>query len=181
MKLLRKAGAIFNSVNNRLIYGVIALIVFSWLAVCFHVFFRYFLRSPFSWTVEIVSYTLLWMTFLGAAWLLRSEGHVRLDVVVNQLSPRAQAIINFITSIVGAVTCLFLTYYGALTTWVCWKDPVVNGRVPPHLECGHPTQAQFRAGLDLLSGGQSPCRNGRSKADLSRRASTAFLPHILYL
>ena len=125
MKLLRKAGAIFDGIINRLSYLAIALLVFSWLAVCFHVLFRYFLRQPFKWTVEVSGYTLLWITFLGATWLLKREGHVRLDIVLNRLNPRARALLNVITSIIGAVVCLVIAYYGGVATWDAWIRGVV--------------------------------------------------------
>ena len=42
------------------------------LVVCAEVLLRYGFNSPISWVVEISEYALLWITFLGAAWVLRA-------------------------------------------------------------------------------------------------------------
>ncbi len=68
------------------------------------------------WVLEGTEYALLYITFLVAAWLLKKEGHVKVDIVLNQLGPRARAILNFATSIILAVLCLLLVWYGAQST-----------------------------------------------------------------
>ena len=49
---------------------------------------RYFLNRPLVWVLELTEYALLWVTFLGAAWLLRQGGHVQVDVIVDFMSRR---------------------------------------------------------------------------------------------
>ncbi|GAH24314.1 unnamed protein product, partial [marine sediment metagenome] len=61
--------------------------------------FNYSIR----WVLEISEVSLLFITFMGAAWLLRREGHVSLDLLVPRLKPKTQTIINVTTSIVGAI------------------------------------------------------------------------------
>ena len=93
------------------------LIIFVMLAIGVDVVMRYFFGSPMLWVQEIAEYNLVYMTFLATAWLLGKEGHVKLDVFLNQLGPRIQLIFNVITSFVGAIICAILTWFGAEVVW----------------------------------------------------------------
>ena len=97
-----------------LIAGV--LLIFLMLSVTLEVALRYFLGRPTSWVMEICGYILLYIPFLVAAWILRRDGHVRMDLVIGTLSPKVQSLVNAITSFVSAVICLLLTWYGIKAT-----------------------------------------------------------------
>lgn len=116
MKRQGKITAIFDQTLNLLAILAVVLIVFIMLAVGTDVVMRYFFSKPMIWVGEISEYSLLFITFLGAAWLLRNEGHVRMDLVLNRLGPRAQAVLNLITSIISAIVCLIIVFYSARAT-----------------------------------------------------------------
>ena len=117
MKSLTKIIAIFDRLIDVLVFLACVLLICATLLVGADVVLRYFLGRPIVWSVEITEYSLLYIAFLGAAWLLKKEGHVRVDVVLNQLNPRNQALLNTITSIFGAMVCLVIAWYSAETTW----------------------------------------------------------------
>lgn len=117
MKLLVRAGAIFDHINGSLFWLAAILVVFAEFAVCYDVVMRYFLNRPTMWVGEITANILVWFTFLGTAWLLRNEGHVKIDVLVTQLRPRVQAIINSITYILCAIACLAVAWYAGQVVW----------------------------------------------------------------
>ena len=117
MKLLAKASAIFDRVIDFLVFLACLLLMFAVVMVGLDVALRYFFGRPIIWAVEITEYSLLYIAFLGAAWLLKKEGHVRVDVVLNLLNPRNQTLVNIITSILGAMVCLVIAWYGAEITW----------------------------------------------------------------
>jgi TRAP-type C4-dicarboxylate transport system permease small subunit len=117
MKLLAKATAIFDGTINLLADLASVLIILMMLGISTDVAMRYFFVRPISWMVEIAEHSLLFVTFLGAAWVLKGEGHVKMDIVLNRLKPGTQALLNMITSILGAIICLFLVWYGAQVTW----------------------------------------------------------------
>ncbi|MBW1774752.1 MAG: TRAP transporter small permease, partial [Deltaproteobacteria bacterium] len=68
------------------------LLLFMMLSVTLEVGLRYFLGRPTSWVVEICGYILLYIPFLVAAWVLRREKHVKMDLVLGMLSPKAQSL-----------------------------------------------------------------------------------------
>ena len=117
MKLLSKLSVFFDRTLDFLYLLTAIFIAFVALSIGLEVFMRYFLEHPLFWVVEISEYSLLYITFLGTAWLLRKEGHVSMDFVVNRLNPRKAALLNIITSILGTIVCLFLIWYGTQITW----------------------------------------------------------------
>lgn len=117
MKLLRKKNSIFDLILDSLAFVGGALLILAMLAVSYDVVMRYFLHRPSLWIFEMTEYSLLYMTFLGTAWVLKKERHVRMDLVLNRLNPRSQALANVLTSIVGAIICLVIAGYGAKVTW----------------------------------------------------------------
>ncbi|MBU4278252.1 MAG: TRAP transporter small permease [Proteobacteria bacterium] len=92
------------------------IFLFMMVAVCVDVIMRYWFQSPMGWVVEVCEYLLLYVTFLGAAWLLRKHGHVRVDLVYFYLSERSIARLKFITAIVGTVACAILFIIGCQST-----------------------------------------------------------------
>lgn len=117
MKLATRVAAIFDRALNLLAALAIVIIVVAFLSILTEVVARYFLNRPQVWVVEITEYGLLFVTFLSAAWLLKKDGHVKMDILINRLHPRNKAVINFITAILGAVTCLVIVWASAATAW----------------------------------------------------------------
>ena len=102
-----------------------ALFVFSWLSVCAEVIFRYFLGRPLIWVVEITEYILVQVTFLGGAWLLKREGHVSVDLVISALKPKTRALVHLITSTLGILICLILTWYSWVATLGTFRQGLI--------------------------------------------------------
>jgi TRAP-type C4-dicarboxylate transport system permease small subunit len=97
----------------------LSLVIF--FSTCIELFMRYFFNRPQIWAVEVTEYTMLYITFLGAAWLLREEGHVKIDLLLSFLAPRSQAFLNSITSLLGAVVCSVIAFYGSWSTWLHYQ------------------------------------------------------------
>ncbi|BEQ13790.1 TRAP transporter small permease [Desulfoferula mesophila] len=92
------------------------IFLFMMVAVCVDVIMRYWFQSPMGWVVEVCEYLLLYVTFLGAAWLLRKNGHVRVDLVYFYLSERSIARLKYLTAIAGTVACAVLFVVGCQAT-----------------------------------------------------------------
>ncbi len=82
---------------------------------------RYVFNYAFSWTEEVVRYSIVWLVFLGGSIAARRGAHIAMDIVVVYLPPRAKL---FFMGVATALTCLFtvvMTYYGVLLTWSIWN------------------------------------------------------------
>ena len=93
-----------------------AIFVALTLSICAEVLMRYGFDRPISWVVEISEYALLWITFLGAPYVLREGGHVRVDILMQHLSPAGLRFCGLLASASGAVSMLALGVFGTHVT-----------------------------------------------------------------
>ena len=117
MKLLTKSAAVFDYIIGSLTYLAAAILTFIMLAVCWDVISRAVAGQPLKWVLEFSEYSLLYITFLCTAWVLKNERHVIVDIGLNQLNPKPRAVFNVATSILGVIICAFLTWYGWDVSW----------------------------------------------------------------
>jgi C4-dicarboxylate transporter DctQ subunit len=100
---------------NTILAGISGFIViFIMLVVSADVSLRYFFNDPIIWAPEITEVLLLYLAFLGAAWLLKEDGHVRVDIVLVRVSRRVRASLYLISGIVGVIVCAILVWQGIL-------------------------------------------------------------------
>ena len=116
MKVTEIVWAIFDKIVTALMVLGAALILLDTLAVSFDVILRYSLGLTWTGLFEITEYSLLWITFLSAAWILKIDGHIRVDLLLDRLSPRRKAITNSVASIICLILLGILTWYSARLT-----------------------------------------------------------------
>jgi len=129
MKLLKRAGVIFDHINNVLFWLAAILLIFSLFSVCFEVFMRYVLNQPTIWAVELTEHALVWITFLGTTWLLKRDGHVGIDFLVIRLKPKAQIILNSFNSVLCAIICGIVGCYSVLVVWYQFREGLTTPSV----------------------------------------------------
>lgn len=126
-KSLPKASSLFDCILNALLFLGSTLLAFLMLAVCWDVIARTAVGKPLTWVLEFTEYGLLYVTFLCAAWVLKNEGHVTNDLFLARLDPKKRALFDTVTSVSGAIICLFLTWFGAIVSW----DKLQSGAYQP--------------------------------------------------
>ena len=117
MKPQKIVASFFDRTISFFFFLSAVFLIFLMVAVTTEVVARYFFNRPQMWVVESCEDSLLYITFLGTAWLLRKEGHVKIDIVTNRLNPRTDAVVHTITSLMGVVISLIIAWYGVLVTW----------------------------------------------------------------
>ncbi|MEO8717277.1 MAG: TRAP transporter small permease [Burkholderiales bacterium] len=85
--------------------------------VCMDVAARTFRLFATPWTLDISEYMLYAITFLGAPWVLREDGHIAIEIFVEQLAPRARRAPRRARDALGAVICAVLLYYAGRAFW----------------------------------------------------------------
>ena len=73
------------------------------------------LGSPI-WIFQFNEYALLWVTFLGTAWLLAEDKHVQISLFTNILGEKANKTLEIVHSIVGFGLCGVFAWYGFYST-----------------------------------------------------------------
>jgi C4-dicarboxylate transporter DctQ subunit len=121
MKVLGLLGRIYDRVNKILMALATLLVVFMVVSITIDVIGRFFFNSPLFWEAEINENAILFMTFFAAAWVLKQDGHVNVELVTGRLRERPRNILLLVNSIIGIVICLIVTYYGIQLTY---KDAV---------------------------------------------------------
>jgi len=94
-----------------------AMLIFQVVSVSVDVTLRYFFDLSYSWIVSINEWSLVYIAFLGAAWLEREGGHTRDDSIIGFLGPWAQQSSEWIGWMIGVGVCAFLVWYGFKVTW----------------------------------------------------------------
>ena len=101
------------------------------LIITYEVIVRYCFNRPTIWTVDFTDYIMLYTTFFASAWLLKHEGHVRLTLVAEHLSPRSQKVLEVITSFISALVCAFIIWYGVRDCWDAVENSITLPRPIP--------------------------------------------------
>ncbi|MDA8125181.1 MAG: TRAP transporter small permease [Deltaproteobacteria bacterium] len=119
-KAADKIAARFDLVIDRILtaFMVIAgvLCILMMLGISVEVVTRYFWNIPILGMLEASEMAMLYIAFLSAAWVLKKEAHVNMDLINSYLPPRALAILNVLLSLVGAAIAFVLLWYGAKVT-----------------------------------------------------------------
>jgi len=105
------------------------LLLFVTFSITFNIFARYLGFGGIIWGVQFTEYSLLWMTLLGAAWVLQHDRHVCVDLVTNRLGPQTKAYLAVVHSVMGTVLCAVLCWYGTIVTWGQYQRGVTDIQV----------------------------------------------------
>jgi len=92
---------------------IIVMMAMMTILVFLQVLFRYLFNTPLGWSEEIARFAFVWLSFLGAATLVRSDGHIRVSVFVDQL-PDAGWIAARVLQYAGVLLCIAIFLIGGL-------------------------------------------------------------------
>jgi TRAP-type C4-dicarboxylate transport system permease small subunit len=127
-KRTNRLDASIEVVNTLMAVVAAAMIIFMMFAICYAVLTRFLWNQPIPWVVEISSYLMLYITFLGVAWLQGKNGHVRIDLFTSKVGPRTTALLDVFTSLGGLAVGLVLAWKGtAVTIDYFQRDVIVIG------------------------------------------------------
>ena len=76
---------------------------------------RYVFNNPLTWGEELIVALLTWMVFLGAAAAVRSQMHIRIDVVAPLLRRPKFYWLNTLTLLIGIAIILTMI-------WACYEQ-----------------------------------------------------------
>ncbi|MEO1017854.1 MAG: TRAP transporter small permease [Pseudomonadota bacterium] len=72
---------------------------------------RYVIGEPFVWTEELSSHLLIWLTYLGATGVHRSQGHIRVELLQDLVAPETYRWFQLVFDLL-ILACLLLLAYG---------------------------------------------------------------------
>ncbi len=133
MNFLGRLGRLFDQLNLLMVIITSALVVGLTLMVGADITLRYAFNKPLAWVKETSEYILVALGFLTAAWILKDDGHVTMDLVTAKMSPRMHAMVNIITSIISAILVSITTWFSIRITLDFYRSGIVAPTVlePP--------------------------------------------------
>jgi len=104
------------------LFGVlaIAILVAAGILICVDVLMRYGLNRPILGGIEIIEYALVYIAFLGASWAVPRGAHIDIDIFVQAMSKPWQRICALLSNLISLGVAVFLTIFGATTTWTAY-------------------------------------------------------------
>lgn len=117
--LIRKLNAV-----SRLFSGVLLLIMT--LALFVNIVARNFFGYSYVGTEALGTYLMVWLTFIGAAFIVPTHGHVAVDLLLRAAGPRLMRVVVIITTTVGMVTAVYMAVIGTQLTLFIFRSGQVE-------------------------------------------------------
>ena len=92
----------------------LALLAFFILtfSVVYEVVARSILNKPTIWSLEIVTYMISCVAFLGSAYVLRANKHLEVNLLTNILPKKLKLYLNLFSNLISMLFCIFVFFYG---------------------------------------------------------------------
>lgn len=91
----------------------LCFLIICWVCIIFgQVIARYIFRAPPFWTEELARYMFTWLCFLGAAYVLKSQGNMTLMFIYKTLPPRFLSLHKQLVNLLILFAIIIYVYYG---------------------------------------------------------------------
>lgn len=109
---------------------VAAIMMFAMIImVSYSVIGRKFFGTPGAWAVELSEYIMLYLAFLLAPWVLRRNGHVRVDILYSRLSGKARLFFDLAIGVLATLACLVLFWFSLEVAIESYERNVILRRI----------------------------------------------------
>lgn len=92
------------------------IIVFITLSIGYSILSRATGLPSIVWVIQFNEYGLLWMTFLGTAWLLARKKHISVHIILQHLSEKNKKRFAVVHALMGIILCGLFCWFTAFTT-----------------------------------------------------------------
>lgn len=119
----------FEGLARWMAYLAAGLILAMSLWITYDVLSRYFFDAASPWAFDLSEYALVWITFLAAPWVLLQDRHVRIDILVDVLPPRAQRAMGALVSAVAIFICGVLAWRTGTAAIEYYQNDIMMARI----------------------------------------------------
>jgi len=110
-------------------YAAAILIFTMSFWITYDVLGRWLLGLGSPWAFDLSEYSLVWMTFLAAPWILHRDGHVRIEIVLDAVGPRVQRVLGVVVTVIAFVACAILTWRTGIAAIEYYQNDVMMARI----------------------------------------------------
>lgn len=108
MNFLKAISKLVDSLNEWVGYFTSWLTTILVIVVCYDVFTRYVLKNSYVAVQEMEWHIFAVIFLIGAAYTLKEDKHVRVDVLYMKMPPKARAAVNLIGTLIFLLPFTFL-------------------------------------------------------------------------
>lgn len=98
-----------------IVWGGIVAGIFIILAtgmIFYEIVSRAFFNAPTTWSTELSIYAIIGSCFVGAAYALREDAHIKVDLLLHNVSVPLRKAMLIISSLLGLLFSLIFTWFG---------------------------------------------------------------------
>lgn len=92
--------------------AMVAFMSIATIITTFQVFYRYGFNGSLSWAEEVVIYSIVCMSFVGASMGVRHGAHISVDVLNAFAPPAVNRWLHILTAVLGIAFAVMMTYLG---------------------------------------------------------------------
>lgn len=81
---------------------------------CWQVFTRYILKSPSSWSEELVSYLFAWASLFGAALVTGERGHMNIPILGEKMGLKVQKALAIFAELIALAFAVIILIFGGV-------------------------------------------------------------------
>ncbi|MCY4284900.1 MAG: TRAP transporter small permease [Thiotrichales bacterium] len=107
--------------------GGLILVMSLWIT--YDVLSRYLFDVASPWSFDLSEYSLVWITFLGAPWVLMQDRHVRIEILVDALPVPAQRALGVTMSIIAIGVCVVLAWRTGIAAVEYFRNDIMMPRI----------------------------------------------------
>lgn len=107
MKWIKKLADNFEGYCCAVMLAVMSVVVFM------QVVFRFLIKSSLPWSEELSRYLLVYITYFGCAYGIKTGAHLGVEAFVLILPKAVQRFLNIVVQLGGLAVCLLIMKFGA--------------------------------------------------------------------
>jgi len=111
------------SLNRGCYYAASLAILLSAIILTYEVIIRYIFKVPTIWEIEFSVYLIIMATYLGAAYGLKDDAHISINIIVRLLPDAYRRKLTIVTSLLSLAFCMILAWKG----WEMWWGATSKG------------------------------------------------------
>ena len=94
--------------ENALVYSYLFTIPLLFAQVIF----RYVFKNPLTWSEELARYLFIWQVWLGSAYCVTQNRHIRIDVFTGKMPEKVFKAFEIVITLITIAFCMFMFRQG---------------------------------------------------------------------
>jgi len=119
MKAITSLSRILNMISSCILAAMMLLTTSD---VCM----RFFFNRPITGATELTQDMMVYLSFLGLAWCAATKSHLKVDLIMDHLPPRVQAVIDALTVLAGLCVAALISWQNIVEALVMQKMKITS-------------------------------------------------------